>query len=419
MPYLALEVDSQALAELEANPTVRRVFEDRLLKPVLADSVPQIGADLAWDQGYDGAGTVVAVIDSGVDKTHPFLSDKVVAEACFSSRADRHRPGTVPNGQTTQIGSGAGVPCEFAPFTCSHGTHVAGIAAGNGDGMGVGFSGVAKGAGLIAVQVFHSSTSDCLPFFEEFPCARAFSSDIGAGLECVYELRNQHVIAAANMSLGGGTYTSTCDTEDPQITAVIANLRSVGIPTVTASGNDGEPDALSFPACVSSAVSVGSVTKTDEVSDFSNMSPLLSLLAPGSSILSSVPGGSFDIFDGTSMAAPHVAGAWAILKQLTPDATVDQLLAQLQQTGVPITDTRYGTGHHQAADQRGGRARHPVRRPRARLHRAVDRDGLGSAAHAHRPRSGLRAGVPRPGQRRQPADDLRERDDADGGGAGL
>ena len=86
------------------------------------------------------------------------------------------------------------------------------------------------------------------------------------------------------------------------------------------------------------------MTKTDEVSDFSNVSPLLSLLAPGSSILSLVPGGSFDIFDGTSMAAPHVAGAWAILKQLTPNATVDQLLVQLQQTGVPITDTRYGTG---------------------------------------------------------------------------
>jgi hypothetical protein len=336
-------VDSQALVELEANPGVRRVFEDRLLKPVLAESVPQIGADIAWDEGYDGAGTVVAVIDSGVDKTHPFLANKVVAEGCFSSR-ETGSVGDCPNGHTTQIGSGAGVPCDFAPFTCSHGTHVAGIAAGNGIAMGAGFSGVAKGAGLIAVQVFHSSVSDCLPFFEEFPCARAFSSDIGAALEYVYELRNQYVIAAANMSLGGGTYTSTCDNEDPQITAVIANLRSVGIPTVTASGNDGEPDAISFPACVTGAVSVGSVDKTDEVSYFSNISPLLSLLAPGGSIMSSVPGGDFAVFDGTSMAAPHVAGAWAILKQKTPNATVDEILTQFQQTGVPITDERYGTG---------------------------------------------------------------------------
>jgi subtilisin family serine protease len=344
VPYLALEIDSRGLTELEASPAVRRVFEDRLLKPVLAESAPQIGADLAWDAGFDGAGTVVAVIDSGVDKTHPFLANKVVAEGCFSSR-DTGSAGDCPNGQTTQIGSGAGVPCDFAPFTCSHGTHVAGIAAGNGDAMSIGFSGVAKGAGLISVQVFHSSFTECLPFFEEFPCARAFSSDIGAALEYVYELRSQYVIAAANMSLGGGSYTSTCDGEDPQITAVIANLRSVGIPTVTASGNDGEPDAISFPACVTGAVSVGSVDKTDEVSYFSNISPLVSLLAPGGSILSSVPGGDFDVYDGTSMAAPHVAGAWAILKQATPDASVDQLLSLLQQTGVPITDTRYGIGH--------------------------------------------------------------------------
>ena len=338
VPYLALEVDSQALTELEANANVRRVFEDRLLAPSLFESVPLVGADLAWDQGYDGTGTVVAVIDSGVDKSHPFLAGKVVAEACFSTRG-AGTDGDCPNGLNTQIGTGAGVPCDFAPFTCGHGTHVAGIAAGFGDG----FAGVAKGAGLISVQVFHSSFSDCLPFFEEFPCARAFSSDIGAALEFVYEIRNQHTIAAVNISLGGGSFTSACDGEEPLFTAQVDNLRSVGIATVAASGNEGEPSAISFPACISSAVAVGSTTKTDEVSSFSNMSSQVSLLAPGSSILSSVPGG-YDIFDGTSMAAPHVAGAWAILKQATPGATVDQLLTQLQQSGVPITDTRYGTG---------------------------------------------------------------------------
>src|SRR5262249_24412942 len=148
----------------------------------------------------------------------------------------------------------------------------------------------------------------------------------------------------ANMSLGGGTYTSTCDNEDPQITALVANLRSVGIPSVIAAGNDGEPNALAFPACVTGAVGGSSTTEQEEISAFSNISPLLSLLAPGSSILSSVPGGSFAIYDGTSMAAPHVSGAWAILRQAMPSATLDQLLTLFQQTVVPITDTRYGAG---------------------------------------------------------------------------
>src|SRR5262245_58264706 len=331
VPFVALEVDRGAVAILDASGAeVRRVVEDRLVAPVLAQSVPLVQGDIAWDFGYDGSGQVIAILDSGVDKTHPFLAGKVVSEACYASSGD------CPNGTSNQIGDGAAVPCPFDPYACVHGTHVAGIAAGAGST----FSGVAKGAHLIAIQVFHSSTTDCIPFFENVPCARAYSSDIGAGLERVYDLRSQYAIAAANLSLGGGAFTSTCDDEEPQITAQINNLRSVGISTVVASGNEGNTDALAFPACVSSAVSVGSTTKSDAISSFSNVASFLSLLAPGSSINSSVPGGGFEVLDGTSMAAPHVAGAWAILQHATPGATVSQVLTTLQQTGLPITDFR-------------------------------------------------------------------------------
>ncbi len=334
VPFVALEVGGDALAALAADPSVARVVEDRLVRPLLAESVPLIQGDIAWDYGYDGTGQVVAVLDSGVEKSHPFLAGKVVSEACYASGND------CPNGQSTQIGPGAGEPCTFAPDVCLHGTHVAGIAAGRESA----FSGVARNAQLVSIQVFHSSTTDCIPFLEDVPCARAFSSDIGMGLERVYALRTSLPIAAVNLSLGGGSFTSTCDAEEPQMTAQINNLRSVGIATVVAAGNDGNPRALAFPACISSAVSVGATTKSDEVAWFSNASPGLSLLAPGAEITSSVTGGGFMALDGTSMAAPHVAGAWALLRQKTPAAPVTTLLSTLQTTGVAITDTRIAGG---------------------------------------------------------------------------
>jgi subtilisin family serine protease len=327
IPFVALEVAPDAIAALDASLNVAGIEEDRLEGTSLSQSVPLIGADQAWAAGFDGTGTVVAVLDTGVDKTHPFLAGKVVEEACFSDNRN------CPNGQTSQLGPGAGVPCTYAPHGCRHGTHVAGIAAGAGPS----FSGVAKGAQLMAVQVFSRFTGEkCTG--DEDPCTRSFVSDQIAALERVFALRNQYTFAAVNMSLGGGKFTAPCDSQEAARKAAIDNLRSVGIATVAAAGNEGFTDALSAPGCISTAVSVGSTTKSDGVSSFSNSASFLALLAPGSSITSSVPGGGFASFSGTSQATAHVAGAWAILKQKRPSATVDEVLAALQSTGVPITD---------------------------------------------------------------------------------
>ena len=331
IPYLAMEVDTATLEQLRASQEIKAITEDKIARASLQQSVPLIGGTNAWAAGYSGADQAVAVLDTGVDKHYPFLAGKVVAEACFSTSAfDQFFQSACPNGEQEQIGVGAGVNC--AADDCDHGTHVAGIAAGA--------AGVAKGASIIAVQVFTlSSSQEFCGFFA--PCTLAFYSDILKGMEFVYGLRNRLKIASVNLSLGGARkYTEPCagfpDVEPIRVAA--ENLRSAGIATVFVAGNDGFKDGLSAPACLSNVISVGATYKADFVADFSNSSRLLSLLAPGVNIISSIPGGDQQGKSGTSMAAPHVAGAWAVLKSKRPTATVDEILSALSRTGVPISD---------------------------------------------------------------------------------
>lgn len=349
-PYMALSLTPSGLQALESlRGVVTEVFEDQLHAPLLAESVPLVQADQAWNGGFqglglDGTGTVIAIIDTGVDKNHSFLSGKVVSEACFSSNEVTLSATSVcPGGAETSTAAGSGVNC--AANGCDHGTHVAGIAAG---GATSGFAGVAPGASILAIQVF-SQFSDpfiCQLTGEVPPCVLAFTSDILAGLQHVYSQRSLLNIAAVNMSLGGQTSATPCST-DPRA-SIIKSLRTANIATVVASGNDGEVTRISAPACVPEAVSVGSTgdgsngTTVDQVSSFTNSATFLSLLAPGASIISSIPGGGFAAFQGTSMAAPHVAGAFAILKQAAPKATVKQMLTALQTTGVPVLDPGNG-----------------------------------------------------------------------------
>jgi subtilisin family serine protease len=210
VPLLAVVASTDALRMLEAmRGLVVVVHEDALSAPMLAQSGPLVGAPAAWSRGFDGAGTTIAILDTGVDKNHGFLAGKVVEEACFSSTSAASGSVTIcPNGQSTQFGPGSGVPCSIAP--CNHGTHVAGIAAGNGAQAGVAFSGIASGATIMAVQVFSRFTTSqgCggLP-----PCLRAFNSDLIAGLERVYNLRGSRNLASVNMSLGGDQFFANCD----------------------------------------------------------------------------------------------------------------------------------------------------------------------------------------------------------------
>jgi subtilisin len=344
IPYVALEVSPEALEALERSPKVSSIHEDRALPAALAESVPHLQAPDMWQANYSGHGQTVAILDTGVDADHPFLGGRVVEEACFADDDQTQEPqneddGFCPDGSKDQLGTGSGEECTYSD-ACDHGTHVAGIAAGNGNT----FSGVAPYANIMSVQVFHRETgaANCAEALVD-PCALTFESDFTAGLLRVYALRDSYNFSSVNMSLGGGQYFSNCDAQLGEVKAAIDNLRSEGIATVIAAGNDGYTNSLGSPACISSAVSVGSTTDDDEVSDFSNAASFLDLLAPGSSIESSVPTNhEFDLKDGTSMAAPHVAGAWALLKQQKPSASVSEIQSALQSTGTSATDSRSG-----------------------------------------------------------------------------
>jgi subtilisin len=332
-PFIAVEVTPDALVALASSPVVESLTRDFTLSPKLADSGPIVQAPQLHAAGITGTGQGVIIVDTGIERAHPFFSGRVVAEFCLVSTPDG-----CPNGST---GPGAANPVG------DHGTHVAGIAAGSG----VSFSGMAPGADIIAMRVASS--------------AGISFADVKAAFDRAVTLKDTRTIAAVNVSLGTDALFSTvCDDEDgpfglkPDVDA----LRASGIATVVATGNDGNTGSISYPACLSSVIRVSATTKTDVIASYSNLAPALessTLLAPGGgdgagSICSSVPFSSFSTcsnagtegpfaaFAGTSMATPHVTGAWALLKEVNPNATVDDILAALHKTGQPITDKTTG-----------------------------------------------------------------------------
>jgi len=331
-----LRLSADGLDALRRSPDVARVGMNRAHPAALASSVPHIGGDVAFTSGFTGTGQTVAILDTGVDAAHPFLGGRVVAEACFSTHDPvRNIEGFCPGADNTMAtGPGSGAPCSLGG--CGHGTHVAGIAAGKGDS----FNGVAPEATIISVQVF-SKVDSAAACGGSAPCELFYDFDLTRGLDFVFGLTGTYDIAAANMSLGGFYLPGYCDFNAQKVP--IDKLRSKGVASVIASGNDGQKNGISLPGCISTAVSVGATDKfNDTVAGFSNSSKYLGLLAPGLSISSSVPGGGFGFKSGTSMATPHVVGAFAVLRQAYPTMTVTDRLSILRATGWPVTDPSNG-----------------------------------------------------------------------------
>jgi subtilisin family serine protease len=287
----------------------QKIWLDGRVKVTLEQSVPQVGAPTAWQRGFDGTGTTVAVLDTGVDATHPDLAGKVDATENFT-------------------------PEPTADDEHGHGTHVAATVAGTGNGSQGRRKGVAPGARLISGRVL-----DRDGFGDE--------SWIIAGMEWA-AAKGADVV---NVSIGGDPTDGT----DPMSVAVNELTARTGTLFVIAAGNLG-PSRFSVmtPGAADAALTVGSVTKSDELSSFSSRGPRLGdnavkpeITAPGSEIIAARAKGTSmgspvdDLYtsaDGTSMATPHVAGAAAILAQRHADWSAPQLKAALAGSAKPSAE---------------------------------------------------------------------------------
>lgn len=355
VPGAVASLDQNELNQIKQNPFIKSVYQNRIRRINLGQS-RNLVLPGASKSRHSGKGQTIAILDTGVDTGHSFFKtdgvSRVVSEACFTRggflREFREIFSLCPNRSRVEMGTGAGVDCTRLGIDgCDHGTHVAGIAAGN--------DGVANQANLMVIQVFTGlrdifRRNICGTGFGD-SCIVAFDSDIVFALEHVYAARASFNIAAVNLSLGGGLFNGSCNFEVPAMTDIINRLREAGIATVIASGNDGASSAVSHPGCISSAITVGATSDftgvigsnsnlavfKDERVFYSNNSSIIDLYAPGTLIRSSVPGNGFANFNGTSMAAPHVAGAFAVVKAANQELTSDEIEAVFKSVGPTIS----------------------------------------------------------------------------------
>ena len=265
------------------------------------------------DPQLTGAGQSIAIIDTGIDYTHPALGGgfgpgfKVVAGWDFVDNDADPRD------------------------TQGHGTLVAGMAAANEfTHNGTTYRGIAPGAKLIALRV--GSGTSGIP-----------DSRIESALQWVLDNRLTYNITAVNISLGGGAFTSpnTNTTWGDEL----QSLHDVGIFVAAASGNNGTPQpGIASPAATRTVFSVGAINGSDVIADFTQRGTLLDLLTPGDGVVSTGLGGSFSPLNGTSFATPVAAGAAVLLRQVNPAASAGDIASVLRSSSVTNYDGDDETG---------------------------------------------------------------------------
>ncbi|MYW64243.1 S8 family serine peptidase [Streptomyces sp. SID8379] len=299
---VALKADKKKAADFWADVTsprsraagdLKKLWLDAKVKALLDRSTKQVHADQAWAAGYDGKGTKVAVLDTGVDTEHPDLKGRVAESKNFTDSAD-------------------------ADDHQGHGTHTTSTVGGTGAASGGKKKGVAPAATLLNGKVLNDSGSGA-------------TSWIIAGMQWAVD-EGADVVS---MSLGN---PSELDCSDPMAEATQELARSAKDTLfVIAAGNAGPTlNSVSSPGCVPEVLTVGAVDRDDSTASFSSRSPVQrthtlkpEIAAPGVAISAAAAGGrgvyAYQSMSGTSMATPHVAGAAAIVKERHPDWSAQQI----------------------------------------------------------------------------------------------
>jgi subtilisin family serine protease len=338
---LAVVLPRAELSRLAATPGVAKVWPSVTYRPLLDRSPELIGANLMWGADFStaGNGVKIGIIDDGVDQAHPFFKPtgytmpagfpkgitafttaKVIVARAFSPPTNTWKYAKTP----------------FDPLQSEHGTHVAGIAAGDySPGAIAGrrpLSGVAPNAYLGNYKVLTVPTKNF--------GLNGNAPEIAAGIEAAV----RDGMDVINLSLGEPEIEPSRDL----VVAAINAAADAGVVPAIAAGNDFDDfgdGSVSSPGSAAKAITVAAATKGLAVASFSSGGPTpLSLemkpdvSAPGFDITSSLPprAGTWGSLSGTSMAAPHVAGAAALLRQRHPDWSVAQIKSALVLTGKPV-----------------------------------------------------------------------------------
>lgn len=312
---ITLDVTLQEEADLIAQLPQVKIQPVGKKELLLAQSVPLINATEVWKiqqrlqtnqtilENLTGIGQSVCIIDTGINASHADFTGKLIVQKCYCTA----HPGFGRNSDCCPGGTGQE---SNASDDHGHGTHVSGIAAANGV-----VKGVAPQANIISVKAFDST-------------GNAFDDDILNAIQYCTNQSATYNISVISMSLGGGSYATTCPS-DPLASGIYAALAK-NISVVVASGNSGSSVNIASPACVPGVTRVGATTKADALASFSDTNSLVSIVAPGVSILSTWKDGNYAQLQGTSMATPHVSGSILLLRQLYTNFNIARNTTQIE-----------------------------------------------------------------------------------------